>query len=324
MAQETRNDEHLAALMRAAQSGDGRAYARLLEQLVPRLRHIVRAQRQFLQAPDVEDVVQDVLLSLHAVRATYDPRRPFMPWLLAIVRHRLADAARRHARGAGDETQVGESLVTFSPHQPNMEPETHHDPEAVRHRVRAFRSGRVERSLSAELALGRRRGSPPSGHRPDGDRSTTMKRLASAFALIALLSSPALGADDHLITKKSAHNVSPTLDRLVEALKQRSIAVVARVDHAAAAQKAGQALRPTEVLIFGNPKLGTPLMQANRKIGLDLPMKVLAWEDDSGQAWLAYTKPEHLKAQYAVSGQDETFREMAQALDRLTDEASKR
>jgi uncharacterized protein (DUF302 family) len=151
-----------------------------------------------------------------------------------------------------------------------------------------------------------------------------MKRFASAFALIALLSAPALGADDHLITKKSAHNVSQTLDRLVEALKQRSIAVVARVDHAAAAQKAGQTLRPTEVLIFGNPKLGTPLMQANRKIGLDLPMKVLAWEDDSGQVWLAYTKPELLTAHYAVSSQDETFREMAQALDSLTDEASKR
>jgi uncharacterized protein (DUF302 family) len=151
-----------------------------------------------------------------------------------------------------------------------------------------------------------------------------MKHFVTAFALIALLSSPALVADDHLITKKSAHNVSQTLDRLVEALKQRNVAVVARVDHAAAAQRAGQALRPTEVLIFGNPKLGTPLMQANRKIGLDLPMKVLAWEDHSGQVWLAYTKPEHLKAQYAVSGQDETFREMAQALDRLTDEASKR
>jgi uncharacterized protein (DUF302 family) len=151
-----------------------------------------------------------------------------------------------------------------------------------------------------------------------------MKHFATAFALIALLFSPALGADDHLITKKSAHNVSQTLDRLVEALKQRNVAVVARVDHAAAAQRAGQALGPTEVLIFGNPKLGTPLMQANRKIGLDLPMKVVAWEDDSGQVWLAYTKPEHLKAQYAVSGQDETFREMAQALDRLTDEASKR
>jgi RNA polymerase sigma factor (sigma-70 family) len=144
MAQETRNDEHLAELMRAAQRGDGRAYARLLEQLVPRLRHIVRAQRKLLQAPDIEDLVQDVLLSLHAVRATYDPRRPFMPWLLAIVRHRLADAARRHARRAGDETEVGESLVTFSPHQPNMEPGTPHDPEALRRAIQDLPPGQRE------------------------------------------------------------------------------------------------------------------------------------------------------------------------------------
>jgi uncharacterized protein (DUF302 family) len=106
-------------------------------------------------------------------------------------------------------------------------------------------------------------------------------------------------------------------------LTARGIGIAARVDHAAAAQKIGQPLKPTQVLIFGNPKLGTPLMQSNRRIGLDLPMKVLAWEDDGGQVWVAYAKPEALKSDHAISGRDEVFREMAQALDKLTDEAVK-
>jgi uncharacterized protein (DUF302 family) len=140
---------------------------------------------------------------------------------------------------------------------------------------------------------------------------------------VALLAFPAYGADDQLIVKKSAHSVAQTIDRLVDALKQRGVAVVARVNHAAAAQNVGQALKPTELVMFGNPKLGTPLMQANRKVGLELPMKVLAWEDDGGQVWLGYVKPERLKAEYSISGRDDVFREMATALDRLTDEASK-
>src|SRR5262245_9903791 len=93
-------DEHLAALMRAAQSGDAGAYTGLLAEIAPRIRRVVRSQRRFLSNEDIEDLVQEVLLSMHAVRATYDPDRPFMPWLMAITRNRLADSARRHARRA--------------------------------------------------------------------------------------------------------------------------------------------------------------------------------------------------------------------------------
>ena len=74
------------------------------------------------------------------------------------------------------------------------------------------------------------------------------------------------------------------------------------MDHAAGAKKIGQELKPTELLIFGNPKLGTPLMQANRRIGLDLPLKALAWEDDAGKVWLAYTAPSALKARHRRRG----------------------
>jgi DNA-directed RNA polymerase specialized sigma24 family protein len=81
-------DEHLARLMARAQQGDSHAYVTLLRAITPRIRQLVRARRRFLGDRDVEDVVQEVLLSIHAVRATYDPARPLMPWLSAIARPR--------------------------------------------------------------------------------------------------------------------------------------------------------------------------------------------------------------------------------------------
>src|SRR5215510_10242117 len=81
------DDQALTTLMQAAQAGDAQAYVRLLKEITPRLRQTVRRQRRFVSAEDIEDLVQDILLSLHAVRASYDPRRPFMPWLMAIMRN---------------------------------------------------------------------------------------------------------------------------------------------------------------------------------------------------------------------------------------------
>src|SRR5262245_31106615 len=115
-----RDDRALGTLMQAAQGGDTQAYVLLLKEITPRVRQIVRAQRRFLKIEDIEDLVQDILLSVHAVRATYDPRRPFMPWLMAITRHRLADAARRHTRRAAHELQVENVPVTFSDEGANI------------------------------------------------------------------------------------------------------------------------------------------------------------------------------------------------------------
>jgi uncharacterized protein (DUF302 family) len=150
-----------------------------------------------------------------------------------------------------------------------------------------------------------------------------MTKLPALIAAVVMIPSLAWGGDDRLVAKKSPHSVAVTLDRLSEALQTRGIGIAARVDHAGAAQKVGQALKPTQLLIFGNPKLGTPLMQSNRRIGLDLPLKVLAWEDDGGQVWLAYVKPDVLKSEYSVNGHDDIFKDMTQALDKLTDEAIK-
>ncbi len=102
------------ALMIAANGGDSDAYARLLHGLTPVVRRIVGADRYFVGTDAVEDVVQEVLLSVHSVRATYDPDRPFMPWLVAIVRRRTIDAARRRIRRGTHEVAFAESRVTFS------------------------------------------------------------------------------------------------------------------------------------------------------------------------------------------------------------------
>jgi uncharacterized protein (DUF302 family) len=94
-----------------------------------------------------------------------------------------------------------------------------------------------------------------------------------------------------LVTIASKYTVSETLDRLEKALKVINITVFARVDHAAGAASVAMPLRPTELLIFGSPRGGTPLMQSIQTVGIDLPLKVLGWQDAGGQAWLTYTDP---------------------------------
>jgi uncharacterized protein (DUF302 family) len=107
-------------------------------------------------------------------------------------------------------------------------------------------------------------------------------------------------ADDGLITIASNHSVKDTIDRVQAALAAKGIAVFARVDHAAGAASVGMSLRPTELLIFGNPRAGTPLMQAKQIVGIDLPLKLLAWEDAAGKVWLSYNDPRWLARRYGL------------------------
>jgi uncharacterized protein (DUF302 family) len=142
-------------------------------------------------------------------------------------------------------------------------------------------------------------------------------RLLIAIWMVFALPLPASAAEE-LTVNSSKYTVRETLERLTAALKEKGITPVARIDHAAAAKAAGLDLKPTEVLLFGNPKLGTPLMQANRHIAIDLPMKVLAWEDDAGNVWIAYTPTEVLKARYKIDGHEEVLKTMAGALEAFT------
>lgn len=121
--------------MSAAQAGDSHAYAELLAAVAPRLRQIISNQRRFLQHADIEDLVQEILLSLHAVRSTYDPNRPFVPWLLVITRNRLADAARRYGRRTATDEERRQMAVTFSAENANTQAEELGDPEKLRQAI---------------------------------------------------------------------------------------------------------------------------------------------------------------------------------------------
>ena len=130
MKQDT-TSPNLDALMRAAQSGDARAYERLLKEIPPKLRRYVWRQRQFFAAEEIEDLVQEILLSVHAVRATFDPRRSLLPWLFTIAHNRLVDGARQHRRGRAHEVQVDELPVTFPDEQANIDRDVYGDPEKL-------------------------------------------------------------------------------------------------------------------------------------------------------------------------------------------------
>jgi uncharacterized protein (DUF302 family) len=108
---------------------------------------------------------------------------------------------------------------------------------------------------------------------------------------------------DGLITVASAFSVKDTIDRLQRAVASKGMTVFARIDHAAGATDTGLVLRPTEVLIFGNAKAGTPLMQAHQTIGIDLPLRALAWEDAAGLVWLSYNDPAWLAARHGFAGE---------------------
>jgi uncharacterized protein (DUF302 family) len=120
-----------------------------------------------------------------------------------------------------------------------------------------------------------------------------------------------------LVTLSSAHGATETVERLKSLLSQKGIEVFAHIDHAAAARKVGLPLRPTQVLIFGNPQVGTPLMQGRQTIGLDLPLRVLVWEDGEGKVWLTYRRVENLSRYHHVTGHDEAVKALDDGLARL-------
>jgi len=155
---------------------------------------------------------------------------------------------------------------------------------------------------------------------------TVMRSLiVPALVIAALLggaSAPA-STDTGLVSKRSAHTVDQTLDRLEAALKDAGAKIVARLDHTAEAKALGRPMRPTALVIFGNPAVGAPLMLRNQTIGIDLPMKALAWEDERGQVWLTYNAPAYLAERHGVSGSTEALDAMRKGLERFTNAATR-
>ncbi len=107
-------------------------------------------------------------------------------------------------------------------------------------------------------------------------------------------------SDDGFVSLASRFSARETLERLLAALPARNMTVFARVDHAANATEAGMALRPTDLIIFGNPKGGTALMQDRQRAGIDLPLKALVWEDGDGKVWVSYNDPEWIARRHGL------------------------
>jgi uncharacterized protein (DUF302 family) len=113
-------------------------------------------------------------------------------------------------------------------------------------------------------------------------------------------------AAEGLTTIKSNYSPKETMDRLEAAVKSKGLTVFAHIDHAAGAAQVGLPLRPTDLLIFGNAKGGTPLMQANQEIGIDLPLKILVWQDQAGTTWLSYNDSSWLAKRHGLSHDSQT------------------
>ena len=139
-----------------------------------------------------------------------------------------------------------------------------------------------------------------------------------------LTMNPGDAADTDLVTLPSAHGATQTAERLKALLAQKGIEVFAHIDHAEGARKVGLALRPTQVLIFGNPRAGTPLIESQQTIGLDLPLRALVWEDAEGKVWLSYRRVEDLARLHHVTGHDEVVKGLDDGLAGLARAATAR
>ncbi len=127
-----------------------------------------------------------------------------------------------------------------------------------------------------------------------------------------------------LTSIQSGFDPRQTMDRLEAEIKARGMSVFARINHSGLAAEAGLTLRPTEVVLFGNPRGGTPLMQANQTIGIDLPLKALVWQDANEKTWLSYNDPAWLAKRHEIAGVDRVVTAMSSMLAEIASKATKK
>ncbi len=152
-----------------------------------------------------------------------------------------------------------------------------------------------------------------------------MKSLFITLLMFVTLSFAQAGEPpkvDGLIVKPSKYSVKETLDRLEAVLKKKGITIVTRWSHDAGAKKVGIPLRPTELLLFGNPRLGSHFFTSAQTAGIDLPMKALAWQDEDGKVWIAYNDPRYIADRHHVKNRNDIIKKMTGALNKLTDIAT--
>lgn len=153
-----------------------------------------------------------------------------------------------------------------------------------------------------------------------------MTKILIVAAIALAIPSVAASADDGLVTKPSRHSVEETIDSFEAAINAQAAGgwvVFGRIDHAAAAKKAGLDMRPRTVIIFGNPKAGTPPMTKSATLAIDLPMKALVWQDDQGNVWLTYNTSEYnakyVLPRHGLTAPDDVSRALETFLTRVTD-----
>jgi uncharacterized protein (DUF302 family) len=145
------------------------------------------------------------------------------------------------------------------------------------------------------------------------------KTLAMLTILLTAISTTSYATDSNGIIKiKSKHSVAETINKLENVLNKKGMTIFKRVNHTAGAQKAGMQLRPTELLIFGNPKVGTPLMLCSQTAALDLPQKALAYKDANEQVWLVYNDPAYMAKRHDIKGCETAIQKVTNALAKFT------
>lgn len=152
---------------------------------------------------------------------------------------------------------------------------------------------------------------------------TPIVRIAVAIALGLSTIALATSAQAAMMKKKSPWSVDKTMNRVQAVLKKAGLTVFTRIDHAAGAKKAGLKLRPTQLILFGNPKAGTVLMNVNQRMGIALPMKMLVWQDEEGAVWVGYQRPVDLAEDYGIPTDHKVIKGMTGALDKLSSAALK-
>lgn len=154
--------------------------------------------------------------------------------------------------------------------------------------------------------------------------SHTVRAGLVASFLLAIVAGPVSAASTGrgILTVRSTRSVTATVARLKELIQKNHLQLVAVINHSGAAHKVGLSLRPTELVIFGNPLLGTKLMDINQTAGLDLPLKVLVWQNAQGQTFLGYNSPTYLAHRYGIAPSSPIIRKMSAAMKHLTTAAA--
>lgn len=147
-----------------------------------------------------------------------------------------------------------------------------------------------------------------------------MKKIL--FGIFTILASCSAVASESIISVESNYSVKVTADRFDELVKSAGLTLFARINHSQNASTVNLELAPTEVIIFGNPMVGTPLMQCSKTVAIDLPQKALFWQDSDGKVFLSYNDPQYLKVRHSIDGCEGVLDTMSGVLDRLSKAAT--